>query len=270
MAEMCKIHIDKEVIGTCLNCGKGVCAVCVTTIEDKTYCNDCTKILNLDAQDKKEVVAWENKAQIGFWKALIKTWFNVIFHPKKFFSNMPTTGGLKTPLLFGIIWGSLGVIIGGVLNLILQTKGIITPPPGVEAPSKNILMASYPIVVVMGPILVVLGLFIAAGVYHVSVLIFGGRKGFQPTLRVVCYTNALSVFNLIPIVGPIFVTAYSVVLFCLGFKRAHQITTIKAVFAALLPIILLFIVGFTGAFGRGLSTISQEGFRPPVISQPTP
>jgi len=272
MAEMCNIHTDKEVVGTCINCGKGVCADCISTISDKTYCQDCAKTLDLGPAGDKKALEWENRGNAGLFNTLFKTWFNIVFHPKEFFSNMPTSGGLKMPLIFAVIWGGLAVIISGVINLGLQASGNLPIPAGAEAPSGVVLTTTYLVLIVLSPLLVALGLFIGAGIYQLSVLIFGGRKGFEPTFRVICYVNAVSVFNLIPIVGPLFVTIYSVVLFCLGFKRVHQMSTVKAVFAALLPMIALFLLAFFGALAASVSGLpvgvqfpsATPGFQPTI------
>lgn len=248
----CRFHPDKAVVSNCANCGRGACSECAVTVADKTYCKECVSSLGLGPSGEAKYVDWEKMKEVGFLKALGKTWFNVILHPKQFFTNMPITGGLGRPLLFGLIWGSLAIITAGILNILLQGAGVAPPAVGPEVPPKAVMATTYIILIVLAPVLVTIGLFVGAGIYHVSVLIFGGRKGFQATFRVLCYANSISIFNLIPILGPIFVTAYSVILFCLGFKRAHGIGTVKAVFVALLPMILLFVVGFIGALAVAL------------------
>lgn len=262
--ETCRFHPDRVVVGNCVNCGRGICSECTVAVADKTYCKECISSLELGPSGEAKYVAWERIKEVGFLKALGKTWFNVIFHPKQFFTDMPITGGLGRPLLFGLLWGSLAIIIAGIINILFQGMGVAPRAVGPEVPPKAVMATVYIVLIFLAPILVTIGLFIGAGIYHVSVLIFGGRKGFQATFRVLCYANSISIFNLIPILGPIFVAVYSVILFCLGFKRAHSISTAKAVFAALLPMILLFVVGFLGALAVAL----RAGVPLPPVMRP--
>jgi hypothetical protein len=50
-----------------------------------------------------------------------------------------------------------------------------------------------------------------------------------------------------------------VILFVLGFKESQKMNTPKAVMAALLPMLLLFVVGFAAAF-----YLASRGLLPPV------
>ena len=220
---------------------------------EKSYCKECSSSLDLNAVGDRKSVDWDKKGEMGIFKAAGKTWLNILQHPKQFFSGMPVSGGIKSPLLFGLIWGSIAVMVSGIVNLILQLSGAVAPPPGIEAPAQGAMVGAYLILIVFAPLLVAIGLFVGSGVYHLGVMLFGGRKGFEATFRVICYTNAIAVFNLIPVLGAIFVTVYSVVLFCLGFKKAHGMTTAKAVLAALLPMIVLFGLGFIVAMTAALT-----------------
>src|SRR4029077_12071348 len=46
--------------------------------------------------------AWERRTELGFVKALLQTWKEVLFNPAASFSRMKTTGGFATPLLFNL------------------------------------------------------------------------------------------------------------------------------------------------------------------------
>ena len=37
----CYIHPDREATGTCVGCGKFICAECTTAVTDKNYCPQC-------------------------------------------------------------------------------------------------------------------------------------------------------------------------------------------------------------------------------------
>ncbi len=188
-------------------------------------------------------------------------------HPKKFFSDMPTKAPIREPFIFALICGSASIIISALVNIIVVLSGAqpANLPPGSSTPSNAALIGSYVTLGVISPVLVAAGVFIGAGLYNLVVFLFGGREGFRATFRVLSYTNALAVFNVVPFLGPIFVTIYSVVLFSIGFKSAHKMGTLKAVMAALLPMLVLFIIGFFIAFFMA-SQGALPAFNPQAVS----
>lgn len=248
--EMCKIHPDKEVVDVCVHCGKSVCVSCAASLSGKTYCAECIKHIDAAVVSSPKPVAWENRSEEGFFSALFKTWKEVLFHPKRFFSSMPTKAGIVSPLLFAVIWGSLAIIISAFINMVVVISGTALPnlPPGTALPPKAAMIGSYVVLMILSPVLVTAGVFLISLIYHAIVLLFAGREGFKATFRVLSYTNALSIFNIIPLLGPILVTIYSVILFAIGFKHAQKMSTFRAVSTAILPMILLFAVGFAAAF----------------------
>ena len=265
--EMCKIHQDKPVTDSCVHCGRGVCVSCAATLSGKTYCLECIKLIDASSAGKMKELDWEKRNQIGFLQALFKTWINVFFHPKRFFSNMPTKAGIGGPLLFAVIWGALSIICVAFINMMVTLSGgaMSNLQSGVETPSISAMVGTYVTLMILSPVLVIAGIFIGSFIYHLVVLIFGGREGFRATFRVISYTNAIAPFNLIPIAGPVFVTVYSVILFAIGFKRAHKMSTLRASIAAFLPMLILFVIGFIAAF-----YLASQGALPPFIPTAAP
>jgi len=248
--EMCNIHPDKEVVDVCTHCGRKVCVSCAATLAGKTYCFECIKLVEPSLANQEKQILWENRGQEGLFGALVKTWTDIVFHPKKFFAEMPTKAGIKNPLLFTLICGSIAITFAALINIVSVLSGGTMPnvPAGTPAPPVGVAVGSYVALIVFSPLLVALGVFIGTGIYHLVVLMFGGKEGFFATFRVLSYTNALAVFNILPIVGPIFVTGYSIVMFVIGFKNVHKMSTGRAVIVAILPMIVLFVIGFVAAF----------------------
>src|SRR6266446_6887057 len=60
--------------------------------------------------------AWEQRQTLGFVKALVETWKEVLLRPGEAFSQMKTSGGFASPLLFNAIM----VIIWAVFMVIYQ------------------------------------------------------------------------------------------------------------------------------------------------------
>lgn len=53
----CTQHPKKEVIGVCVECGRGVCTDCIIKSQDKTYCKECAnKLRNYEEQNNTYIV----------------------------------------------------------------------------------------------------------------------------------------------------------------------------------------------------------------------
>src|SRR5271165_5124048 len=47
--------------------------------------------------------SWEHRKELGFWKALVETWKEVLLRPGTSFPLMKTSGGFSTPIGFNIV-----------------------------------------------------------------------------------------------------------------------------------------------------------------------
>lgn len=48
----CYVHPDRDVVGTCVHCGKFICAECATEIQGKYYCKRCVnEVFSQQKQD---------------------------------------------------------------------------------------------------------------------------------------------------------------------------------------------------------------------------
>jgi hypothetical protein len=57
----CYVHADKEAIGTCVGCGKFICAECNTEIKGRNYCKKCVaELLN---EKNQQIEKEQNKNQ---------------------------------------------------------------------------------------------------------------------------------------------------------------------------------------------------------------
>jgi hypothetical protein len=189
---------------------------------------------------------WEDRGRIGFVPALVETTQKVLIRPSDFFASMPVTGGIGGPLLYGILVGTLGVIVAAVYREVFQAL-VGSTFAGLESSGElrrimPFLMGGAGLVlqVVFAPIFVTLGLFVAAAIVHVLLLLFGGaRRGFEATVRVMCYSEAAAVINVIPVCGGVISGVYFLVLAIIGLAAAHGIGKGTAAAAVLLPLVLV-------------------------------
>lgn len=189
---------------------------------------------------------WEDRGRIGFVPALVETTQKVLTRPSDFFASMPVTGGIGGPLLYGILVGTLGVVVAAVYREVFQAL-VGSTFAGLESSGElrrimPFLMGGAGLVlqVVFAPIFVTLGLFVVAAIVHLFLLLLGGaRRGFEATVRVMCYSEAAAVINVIPVCGGVISGVYYLVLAIIGLAAAHGIGKGTAAAAVLLPLVLV-------------------------------
>src|SRR4029079_14418842 len=103
--------------------------------------------------------------------------------------------------------------------------------------------------------------FVVAAIAHLFLLLFGGaRRGFEAPFRVVCYSEAAAVINIIPLCGGAISAVYYLVLGIIGLAAAHGIGKGTAAAAVLLPLLVLCCCG-AGAgllFFAGVSSLLRQ------------
>jgi hypothetical protein len=157
---------------------------------------------------------------------------------------MPRTGGIGSPLLYGVILGWIGVALSGFYSALFNSivGSSVAIGEGRELPDALLFAQSWGgflVQLVFGGVMVAIGLFIFAGIYHVMLLVLGGaRYDFEATFRVVCFAEAPYILILIPFCGNLIAWVWNVVLAVIGLSQTHQIGGGKAAAAVLLPLVI--------------------------------
>jgi hypothetical protein len=208
-------------------------------------------------------IPWDERGRIGLLAALIETTRCVLTAPFAFFRSLPVTGGLGSPLLYGVILGWIGVVAAAFYQALFRSLVGPSVMPFSDRPELVSLLgmmegwAGFAGQAVFGWVFVVIGIFISTGVFHLMLLLLGGaRRGFEATLRVLAFSQATSVVMLLPFCGSLIGVVWTLVLCVIGLAEVHQIGHGKAAAAVLLPIVLLccccgavFGLAFLGAAG---------------------
>jgi hypothetical protein len=174
----------------------------------------------------------------------VETTRQVLTEPGAFFRAMPVTGGLGSPLLYGVVLGWAGLVAASFYQAIFQSMvGPRWAALGADRPELGALLgwvegwAGFVGQVVFGGVMVVIAMFVASGILHLMLLLLGGaRRGFEATFRVVAFAEATSLLFLIPFCGQLVGGVWCLVLYVLGLAQAHQIGHGKAIAAVLLPL----------------------------------
>lgn len=189
---------------------------------------------------------WENRSQVGFGAALLRTAQLFIGRPREAFDRALRRGDYASPLLWVLM---LGVLMG-IVNW-LYGMMFVAPLMAFVPDELRDQLGPFVTMAVMGggiakvffhPIGVVIGTFVWAAIAHVCVLLVaGGGKsgaGFEGTFRAGAYTQVAQIAGILPLVGGLITLVWSVVLLVIGISSMHRIGTGSAVLVVVIPILV--------------------------------
>ncbi len=208
---------------------------------------------------------WEERDRLGFLDALIETVKLLVTAPGDAFSRLRRDGDLIWPLIFGLIFSWIGQLFGQIWNVILggamqSMLGGLGDLEGMAAFGAGSIVQTI-FIVVFWPIFYAIIAFIAAGIYHLCLMLVGGVErsplGFEGTLKVVAYSQIAALGNVVPVLGFLIVLVATIILLVVGFTKVHQTDQGKALIAVLIPLVLCCICGIVLAvvFGAGIAAM---------------
>ena len=176
---------------------------------------------------EREKVAWENRKNIGFLKALYQTVKNVLFRPNDFFSRMNSNGGFSSPLIFAIVLCILADLLMGFWDYIHSLIFSLLH-------FKNLLFELSHVSLLLGPLIAILILFVGSLSTHISLRIVSkSTNTFEATFRVFAYSCSTLVLWVFPIYFLIIIPylIWSIVIQFIGLKKVHQISNLRCALA---------------------------------------
>ena len=195
-------------------------------------------------QPEGSSIPWQNRAAFPSWlKAMWETIKVVLARPSEAFSGMRHRNALGGALVYTVVLGSAGAIIGQIFSLALNL-GMMSLARAGGAPARSADFAptviTTAVVIVLSPVFVALGTFVGAGIMHLCLMIVGGaNRTFETTFCVVAYAGgSTAVFAVIPFCGGMIGAVWAIVVEIIGLARAHETTPGRAALAVLLPLVL--------------------------------
>lgn len=183
-----------------------------------------------------------NDEEAGYFTVLWHTFRSALFSPVELFSEKRQEKAIGQSLAFGLLTGSLGTMFGVFWRFILSSQDfsyVLRVLP--DSITVNHIFIGY---IIISPFLVLILMFITAAIFHFCLYILGGAtRGFWGTFKACAYSNAASIFNIIPFIGWLIDMIWGIVIMVIGLREIHETTTFKAVFALLIPFFLLVVFG---------------------------
>lgn len=203
-------------------------------------------------------VAWEDASK-GIIGGGWETFKEACFNPRSFFAGVAQsdnpwpaiTFGMGINGLAGFLYGVfvsiIYLVIGGVMASALGAGGrgfgssSSSSGPGVMLAVMG-AMGVFAIVLypVMFALSALISPWISGGFYHLMLMLFrGATKPYTSTVRVMGYSNAGTMWMVIPGIGSLVSLGFHLVLTVIGLDETHKCGVGKAVAAVLVPVVLL-------------------------------
>jgi hypothetical protein len=184
---------------------------------------------------------WEMRSDLGIWKGLYETFKSVLFSPKIVFSTMTHKGGMREPLAFGLLLGSLGAMFGFFWDFLMIGERLVSRWPNFFGQFSMSLI--FLVVIILTPLFVMVSMFVVSSILHLSLIIVGGgRSGFEGTFRIVAFSQSTKILDLIPFVGGFVGWFWHIIVQVIGLREMHETSYLRTIIAMILPIIFIFII----------------------------
>ena len=150
------------------------------------------------------------------WEEFFSTWKQVVTKPEEFFEKWDPNAEWEKVLKFCGICGLLAGLITTVLTLF---SGVAT--------------------LILYPLFILIGTVIGGVILFVCFKLVGGKGEIEPTIKMMGYTQAVSVVSLgVPFVG-FFAALYQLWLLVVGGKKVPQLATPHAAIAVVIPVVAI-------------------------------
>ena len=177
---------------------------------------------------------WERRSELGLVKSLSESVKGILFSPTQFFRKAAVDGGIKEPLAFAILAGSLGMMSEIFWQGLIGAGELPSLSGGAfgELTWGPVFMG----IMVLCPLFVTIFLCVTSLVLHLLlVIVRGGKNGFEATFRAVSYSQATQLWAVIPFVGSLLAVMCFVVVQVVSLKEMHGVSYTRVVLAMLLP-----------------------------------
>ena len=200
-------------------------------------------------------VAWEDSSK-GMIGGGWETFKNACFTPKAFFAGVAqndnpwpsitfcmATRGLAG-FLYGVFISLIYLAIGGMMAAAMGSSSRGMGGSGGPGMMLAVMGAMGVFAVIVYPLMFALSAlitpWISGGIYHLMLMLMSGAtKPYTSTVRVCGYSNAATIWMVIPGIGALVSIGFHLVLTVVGLDETHKCGTGKAVAAVLIPLVLV-------------------------------
>ncbi|HEY0881682.1 MAG TPA: hypothetical protein VGD87_09135, partial [Archangium sp.] len=97
---LCAVHPDVKAIGACNRCGTFGCATCLAQRGNDWLCSACI--------NRVQALPWDEREQLGLWRAWWRTSVMMISSPGQTLANAPPDASFGSSMLFAFLSSLVG------------------------------------------------------------------------------------------------------------------------------------------------------------------
>ncbi len=221
---------------------------------EPVLCPRCRSAIHLGREEAEAASpgqpAWENRESLLDLAAMASTVKGALLSPTRVFSGLAPKTGYRAAILFFI----LTVMVGAVGYLFAQQ--VMAAATGRDLATPVEVAVKVAALLFALPVLAPSMALVISGLIHAGLTIVRGSKGgFASTFRVFAYVGgATSLFNVVPVLGPVAGFVWGIASQVLGLKAAHSTSYARAILGMVLGLVIFFgiIVGAATALGLGM------------------
>jgi hypothetical protein len=185
--DACINHPDRPAQGFCAVCQRDFCFDCLREKDGQLVCSQCSQGVVSKRTKYGQGITRGQYGTIAPERGFFRKCWELIIYPKQFFEELPQEGGFGAPIKFYIV--ALGLLLAAICMPTLIFS-LAKPMNQLAAlMGVGILFFIFSLVGLLG----ILGLFINAGVFHFFVKLFGGKRDYEQTFRVVTYIGVATI-----------------------------------------------------------------------------
>ncbi len=195
-----------------------------------------------------EGVPWESNTGRGMLMSFYRTIGGALFKPRKMFSSMAPYGKLAYPLSFAVMVGTIVILFSVLYHFFFISEFLFTEFSDFGSYRDSLLALGGPAMLILAaifaPVWVILAVYAWAITLHLSLLILSGATfRFRTTLKVVSYSCAAQLWNIMPFIGQAIGGIWGLIILIVGLGEAHRISKLKAFLAIILLPLIVAIIG---------------------------
>jgi len=199
------------------------------------------KGIEKESEVGRGVSPWENLSELGIWKGIYQTFQAVLFSPEKFFRTMNFRGGFREPLAFGLLFGSIGSMLGFFWQFLIMSGSLFSISQ--DLISQSTMSIIFLGIIIISPLFVIIGIFFSSAILHLCLLLVGGgTNGFEGTFRVVTYSQATKMLGLLPFIGGLVGWIWRPIIQIIGLREIHETSYLRVIMAFLMPLAVIFVL----------------------------
>ena len=180
---------------------------------------------------------WEKRDEVGLWHGIYDTFKSVLFSPGQFYRGLKYNDGIKEPMSFGLLLGSVGTMFGVFWQFLVMSEKIGSISGNLlNNFSINLIFLG---IIIISPFFVILNMFVSGAVTHLCLLLVrGGRHGFEGTFRVVAFSQATQIIGVFPFIGGLIGWFWHIIVIIIGLRNIHESPYLRVIAAVLIALLL--------------------------------